>query len=165
MTRPAESTSTGLVAFSARPRRRSRPPLLVSALVLQGCVLATAVYPGPKRPSSEVAIIAARNLTIEEIDGINVIGKGSRFEVLPGDHMVVVDLTRYSRVATVPSLIGGRWLKVGTVNGSGPMPICVSVKRKKLLRARADATRCPLANCLRRLPEGSGPSLRAPSTI
>jgi hypothetical protein len=126
-TRSNGSHSADLVARSGRALRRSRPPLLLLALVLQGCVLATAVYPGPKRPSSELAIIEASGVTIEQIDGIDVYRKGSRFEVLPGDHLVVVEIARVNPVGTFPA--AGAWVSVRTVTHSGAMPICVSAKR------------------------------------
>ena len=55
-----------------------------------GC--ATVTYPGPRRPSSQVAIIEGRDLLIDWIDGMDVRGKRQRFEVLPGDHQLVVRL-------------------------------------------------------------------------
>jgi hypothetical protein len=66
---------------------------IVVALV-SGC--ATVTYPGPRRPSNQVAIIEARDVVVDWIDGIDVRGKRQRFEVLPGDHQLVVRLNYVS---------------------------------------------------------------------
>ncbi|HLK94030.1 MAG TPA: hypothetical protein VKZ18_29320 [Polyangia bacterium] len=112
---------------TTRQRVSLRGGALLLAFVLWGGACATAIYPGPRRPSSELAIIAARDLVIDEIDGIDVSRKGLRFEVLPGDHMMVVELAKVTHVATIP--LGRAWLSVGSVSGSGPMPFCVSAQR------------------------------------
>ncbi len=62
----------------------------VVAALASGC--ATATYPGPRRPSDQVAIIEGRDLYILWIDGMDVRGRRQRFEVLPGDHQLVVRL-------------------------------------------------------------------------
>ena len=127
-TRSDENNSADLVAFSDRPRRRLRSRLPLLALVLPGCVLATPIYPGPKRPSSELAIIEGRGLRIHEIDGIDVYRQGSRFEVLPGDHMIVVDVAKVAPVAAVP--VGLYPVRVSVISHSGTMPLCLSAKPK-----------------------------------
>jgi hypothetical protein len=53
---------------------------------------ATVTYPGPRRPSDQVAIIEARDLYVLSIDGMDVRDTRQRFEVLPGDHQLVVRL-------------------------------------------------------------------------
>jgi hypothetical protein len=125
--RSDESNSADLVARSVRSLRRCRTRFLLLALVLQGGACATAIYPGPKRPSSELATIEARGVAIEEIDGIDVFRKGSRFAVLPGDHLMVVEVAQVRPVGIFPA--GSAWLSVKTVTHSGAMPICVSAKR------------------------------------
>jgi hypothetical protein len=127
-TRSDVSNSADLVARSVSPARRPWRHALVLAVVLGASACATAIYPGPKRPSRQLAIIEGRDLTIDEIDGIDVRRKGLRFEVLPGDHMMVVELAKVTPVAVFP--LGSRLVRVGAVTGSGPIPFCVSAKPK-----------------------------------
>ena len=53
---------------------------------------------------------------------------GPRFEVLPGDHMMVVEFSKVTPVAVVP--VGPHPVRVGVVSHSGPIPFCVSAKPK-----------------------------------
>ena len=99
---------------------------ILLVLVLGGGACAKAIYPGPRRPSSEVAIIAAKGVTIVAIDGIYVLTMGSQFEVLPGDHMMLVQLKNVTPVAIVP--VGRIVVSVAAVTRSGLMPFCVSAK-------------------------------------
>jgi hypothetical protein len=71
------------------------------------------MYPGPKRPSNEVAQIRGGEATIHKIDGIQVRGSGW-FEVLPGSHTMQV-----SDYAVRPGLL------VTTTYNSGMVSLCV----------------------------------------
>jgi hypothetical protein len=96
-TRSGESNSADLVARSASPVRRLRSRAALLAFVLSSGACATATYPGPRRPSSQVASIGTTDLQIEEIDGRDVRGGGPTFEVLPGNHPMVVRLLMSAR--------------------------------------------------------------------
>ena len=125
--RSGERNSAGLVARSTRHRFRLRSGVALLALVLHGGACAVATYPGPRRPSSEVALVEARDLAIDEIDGLDVRGKGARFEVLAGDHMMVVHLAKVTRFG--PGLpVGSGLVLAGVVTRSGQIPLCVSAR-------------------------------------
>jgi len=66
--------------------------LVLVAGVAAGCT--TALYAGPRRPASEVAIVGSRwNVHIRHVDGTWIRGGGpagtrSKYELLPGRHAV-----------------------------------------------------------------------------
>jgi hypothetical protein len=95
-TRSDETNSADLVARPGSPVR-FRSPVALLALVLLGGACATVTYSGPRRPSSQVAIVGTRDVQIEEIDGRNVRGGGPTFEILPGKHLMVVRLLMSAR--------------------------------------------------------------------
>jgi hypothetical protein len=110
-TRSDEGNSADLVARSASPLRCRRRAALL-ALVLEAGACAAVTYPGPRRSSSQVAIVGTQDVAIEEIDGRDVRGRGPRFEVLPGNHLMVVRLLMSAR-------------DPGFVGPSVPTPFCV----------------------------------------
>jgi hypothetical protein len=68
-----------------RAGRRAVPILVLGWSLGSGCTVA--MYPGPKRPAAETALIKQAGASIEGIDGMKV-PVGSQFVVLPGPHSV-----------------------------------------------------------------------------
>jgi hypothetical protein len=61
----------------------------MAAVASVGC--ANALYPGPRRPKSEVAIIETDATSIDSLDGHHV-GTTETIEVLPGPHSIGIAL-------------------------------------------------------------------------
>ena len=101
---------------------------VLAAIVLQGGACAMVTYPGPRLPSDQVAIVESRDVAIDELDGLDVRGKGPTFEVLPGNHTLVVRLAKVTRYPAMP-VVGG-YASLARINRSGPIPFCVSARRK-----------------------------------
>jgi hypothetical protein len=99
----------------------------VAALVLVGGACTTVTYPGPRRPSDQVALLEARDVAIDEIDGLDVRGKGARFEVLPGDHQLVVHLAKVTRIPLAPTATTGPG-SLTITRHSASMPLCISAR-------------------------------------
>ena len=57
-------------------------------LLVGGCT--TAIYSGPRRPANEVATLKPSDTMIEEIDGMRLQAPSGEFEVLPGQHSLLV---------------------------------------------------------------------------
>ncbi|HEY6475679.1 MAG TPA: hypothetical protein VI456_03805 [Polyangia bacterium] len=102
---------------------------VLAAIVLQGGACATVTYPGPRLPSDQVAIVEAKNVAIDEIDGLDVRGKGATFEVRAGTHALVVHLAMVTRY---PGFRGanGQFISLSKINTSRPMPFCVTARPK-----------------------------------
>ncbi len=78
-----------------------------------GCTIA--MYPGPKRPASEIArIVAHGNSSIRNIDGMDL-PVGSRFTVLPGLHAVTVGSEDASQKAVCFKAQAGHWYDLDLV--------------------------------------------------
>ena len=101
---------------------------VLAAVVIPAGACATVTYPGPRLPSDQVAIIESRNVAIDEIDGLDVRGKGATFEVRPGNHALVVRLAMVTRYPGM-RVVGGS-LSLSKVARSGPMPFCISTRPK-----------------------------------
>jgi hypothetical protein len=59
-------------------------------VLLSAC--STVTYPGPRRPSDQVATIRTRGTDIIEIDGTRWPATRGEFEILPGSHSLLVHL-------------------------------------------------------------------------
>ena len=106
--------------------------LLIVVLAASGCA-AVPAYPGPRRPADEVAIIETSELIINRIDRLHIRdGAGHKFEVLPGNHVLLVSLD-----ATKNKIL---WSEHYT---SGLVDICVKAKPKRryVVRPKIDGTR------------------------
>jgi hypothetical protein len=97
---------------------------IIVAIVVQGSACVTVTYPGPRRPSDTVAIIESRDVAIDAIDGVNLRAEGPRFEVLPGNHTLLVHLLALRRYPVSQTF----WLTI--LNYSSSMPFCVSARPK-----------------------------------
>lgn len=64
------------------------------AALTVGCF--SSLYPGPRRPASEIATIASRETSVVSIDGVSLPGGTARqYDVLPGAHRIEVTLSQY----------------------------------------------------------------------
>jgi len=95
------------------------PLVLMMVLVAGACVKVT--YPGPRRPSTEVATIEGRNVAIDGIDGITI-NRGERLEVLPGDHLLRVHLAIVTRIP-----IYNQPIRITVLRTSLERELCVNV--------------------------------------
>ena len=160
-TRSGERNSAGLVARSTRHRFHLRSGVALLALVLHGGACAVATYPGPRRPSSEVALVEARDLAIDEIDGLDVRGKGCEVR---GSRRRPHDGRASREGDEVRPRTSGR-IRIGPGRSRDTLradPLVCVGQTKALLHAGAEGCRRPLAaGRLRRLPRRSGSFLRA----
>ena len=73
----------------------NRVMIYMAALLASACT--TALYSGPTRPASELAVLASDDSTIAEVDAVKTPYSGgnfAKFEVLPGEHAVGVSLNK-----------------------------------------------------------------------
>ena len=99
--------------------------MYASALLTSACT--TAMYSGPRRPPSELAILASDDSTISSIDGVQTPYSGGnfgKFEVLPGEHSVGVSLNR---------VVGG-----GVYTADRPYTLCMKAEAGREYRVRID---------------------------
>jgi hypothetical protein len=71
--------------------------VLICMAALLGTACTTAMYSGPRRPPSELAVIASDDSYVSELDHVRApftAGNLGKFEVLPGEHAVGITLDK-----------------------------------------------------------------------
>jgi hypothetical protein len=92
-------------------------------IVVQGSACTTVTYPGPRLPADQVAVVEGREVAIDAIDGLEVRGRGTTFEVRPGNHRLLVRLTETTRIP-------GAAIAVTRFRYSEATPLCLSAQAK-----------------------------------
>ncbi|HEX8699891.1 MAG TPA: hypothetical protein VF815_13695 [Myxococcaceae bacterium] len=101
--------------------------ILIVAVALLGSACTTAMYNGPRKPSSELATLVSDDSVISSIDGVKTPYSGGNFasfEVLPGEHSIGVMLNE----------VGGG----GTWYSNEPVTICLRAEAGKTYRVQIE---------------------------
>lgn len=102
--------------------------ILISAVALLASACTTAMYNGPRRPASELALLASDDSVISAIDGVQTPYSGGnygKYQVLPGEHSIGVTLNR---------VVFG----VGTYYADTPYTLCVRTEAGKEYRVKIE---------------------------
>ena len=98
--------------------------MLTLVLIAGGeACMRTVTYPGPRLPADQVAVVEGREVKIEAIDGLDVRGRGTTFEVRGGDHTLIVRLAERTAIP-------GASVTVRIIRWSDPTPLCLSARPK-----------------------------------
>jgi hypothetical protein len=95
--------------------------IFVVAALAGGC--ANTLYPGPRRPKSEVAVVETDATSIDSLDGQHV-GTTETIEILPGPHSI--------GIALLDVQVG----YVSSVAYSDPVKVCFEARPGRTYRTR-----------------------------
>jgi hypothetical protein len=98
-------------AWTAWARTTRRISIAVSVMLAgAGCSTTVRLYPGPKRPDSQVSVIELDRVIVLAVDGLKVETWHARFEILPGTHAISLGRDRSSRVVCLDARAGHVYL-------------------------------------------------------